>query len=87
MFEGAMMEEDGDENEESRYGMGRLEDGFEYRGWVDEEMAVVDTEGVEGEVMGREIVHQDEEEMKIERRNAMEGNRNSVGRAIFWNEF
>ena len=89
MFERAMMErwgvedEEGDgddeEEEEGRYGVERLEDGFEYRGWVDDEMATVSTEGVEGD--GQEI------EIGIERRNAMEGKRDSVGRALFWNKF
>ena len=91
MFEEAMTEgwevetkeEDGDEVEEGRLGRGRLEDGFEYRGWVDEEMAIVSTE----RVVGFEGVCEDGEEMTIERRNAMEGKRDSVGRALFWNEF
>jgi len=95
MFEGAIMEGwgvdikegGGDEVEEGRSGAGRLEDGFEYRGWVDEEMAIVSTKDVEGGVVESEIVHQDEEEVEIESRNAMEGKRDSVGRALFWNNF
>ena len=99
MFEGAMMEgwgvdiEEGDEDEnvEGRHGAGRLEDRFEYRGWVDEEMAAVRTEGVEGDVVGQKSVCEDEKKVEIgtedESRNAMEGDRNSVGRALFWNKF
>jgi len=96
MFEGAMMEEwgvekkEGDEYETEmvRYGGGRLEDGFEYRGWVDEEVAIVGAKGVEGEVVRCEDVCENEKEVEIEieSRNAMEGNRNSVGRALFWNK-
>jgi len=97
MFEGAIMEgwgfdiEQGneDEDEEAKHCVGRLEDGFEYRGWVDEEMATVSTEAVEGHVVGRVHVckYEKEVEIGIERRNAMEGKRDSVGRALFWNKF
>ena len=90
MFEGAMMEEwgfeirEGDEYsaEEGTHGVRRLQDGFECQGWVDEEMATVSTEGTKGmEGDGQKI------EIETESRNAMEGNRNSVGRALFWNKF